>query len=419
MMLFTTLCSGAGLRAAPSGRSGALVRFLMLYLMLFSVPGTDAALCVYCGNPFDSVHDKKENCPLIIGPTANAAVMAARSLSSIPKLGGLLPPEFLQFFNGKLISTVVGIAAAPAQGEEIDLSSSAYEKASTIVKAVGLGHCSKDDAIFELTSRLDDADSPVNAQKLQGAIDSLRAFDVDNYECMHFGGRDVLTFLWAKVGELYESTESNVIRLVAGKAKETVSDLVVKLRRPKSFPEFSERLYDMTMILHAFGISLVAVFGQFVKNVVHKTMRRLNESWEVAHELMIVYFKAIANHPTKKLNLSNVYEEGSGDTYLAEARVNAAIHYDSTSGGGGSGGDKAITTWNGKFTATSEQLCVAFNYGRTHEAKSLDPKTGTCKYNHVCMQWVNDKGSGGMCRGNHPKIECTYDASKKIKEALP
>ena len=50
MMLFTTLCSGAGLRAAPSGRSGALVRFLMLYLMLFSVPGTDAALCVYCGN---------------------------------------------------------------------------------------------------------------------------------------------------------------------------------------------------------------------------------------------------------------------------------------------------------------------------------------------------------------------------------
>ena len=54
-------------------------------------------------------------------------------------------------------------------------------------------------------------------------------------------------------------------------------------------------------------------------------MNRLKESWGVAFEYMIVCFSAIAGDASGKLTLGTVYERGSTDTYLAEARTNAKI----------------------------------------------------------------------------------------------
>ena len=56
---------------------------------------------------------------------------------------------------------------------------------------------------------------------------------------------------------------------------------------------------------------------------------------------------------------------------------------------------------------------MAFNKGTEHTRGSLNPD-GSCKYNHICMQWVADKGPRGICGGSHPKVECDYDAKLKL-----
>ena len=68
--------------------------------------------------------------------------------------------------------------------------------------------------------------------------------------------------------------------------------------------------------------------------------------------------------------------------------------------------------WNGKFAVNSKRPCVSFNKGTDHEPKHLTAD-GTCKFNHICMQWVTDKGPRGTCGGNHPFGQCNYDASKR------
>ena len=61
-------------------------------------------------------------------------------------------------------------------------------------------------------------------------------------------------------------------------------------------------------------------------------------------------------------------------------------------------------------------LCLLM--GVINKADWLD-NAGCCKFKHMCMQWVSDKGSHGMCGGDHPKVRFTYDASKKLSSPLP
>ena len=64
-------------------------------------------------------------------------------------------------------------------------------------------------------------------------------------------------------------------------------------------------------------------------------------------------------------------------------------------------------------TSTASLPCMAYNKGTEHHKNSL-MDDGTCKFNHICMQWVDDKGPRGICGGKHPKSACTYDAKHKL-----
>jgi hypothetical protein len=55
--------------------------------------------------------------------------------------------------------------------------------------------------------------------------------------------------------------------------------------------------------------------------------------------------------------------------------------------------------------------------GKPHSSSQL-ATDGTCRYAHICMQWVSDKGPGGQCRGAHKKSECPYAADKKVDKPL-
>ena len=136
------------------------------------------------------------------------------------------------------------------------------------------------------------------------------------------------------------------------------------------------------------------IVNPFVTNVVFYTINRLKESWQVAHELLLIYFRTIEFDPTRKLNLGNVHVRGSGDTYLAEARLNAQCFFCDEEP------EPSTVTWNGKFESRATKPCSAFNRGEDHKDIALD-RSGCCKFNHVCMQWVSDKGPGGMSAEVH------------------
>ena len=75
------------------------------------------------------------------------------------------------------------------------------------------------------------------------------------------------------------------------------------------------------------GITSFFIVHQFLSDVVFDTMFVLRESWKVASELLLVYFREIALDPTRSLHLGNVFKRGGQDTLLQQARQEAAVHF--------------------------------------------------------------------------------------------
>ena len=170
-------------------------------------------------------------------------------------------------------------------------------------------------------------------------------------------------------------------------------------------------LFLFTRVIVALGFSFF-LFHDFVGKVVFSTMNVLREDFRVAHELLLIYFREIETS-SGVLHFGNVHDRGSSDTLLAEARANAAAFFRT-----GGGTPQLALKWNGKFDSSAKKACVAFNFKKEHRADVLSPDGG-CRFNHICMQWVSDKGPRGICGGSHCKLECTYDPAKIRDTPLP
>ena len=101
---------------------------------------------------------------------------------------------------------------------------------------------------------------------------------------------------------------------------------------------------------------------------------------------------------------------GGQDTLLAKARVNVAAFFRPRGETPQLGGAKKF---NGKFDKNAKQACVAYNNDKEHNASSLSAD-GSCRFNHVCNQFVSDKGPAGMCWAAHPRCKCNYDTTKRL-----
>ena len=136
------------------------------------------------------------------------------------------------------------------------------------------------------------------------------------------------------------------------------------------------------MICHATGLANVLALGEFIRDVVHDTISKLGHTWQVAHELLMVYFEAVETSSDESVNIRTIFSSGSQDTYLKRAAESARHEYGSAIDDSArprkgtpekSGGDK----WNGNFDKNSAKTCHSYNMGTNHPAKSLTEK-GTC-----------------------------------------
>jgi hypothetical protein len=142
---------------------------------------------------------------------------------------------------------------------------------------------------------------------------------------------------------------------------------------------------------------------------VFDTTRLRGETWQFAHELMLVIFRRIEDSGGR-FHLGNVYNELYLNSLMVEARANAAMFFRTPGGNPGkvndpSGRDGNVK-WNKKFSTNAHGACRFFNAGIEHPKEALHPD-GTCKYNHVCDHWVSNKGKKGRCMDpGHARDKC-------------
>ena len=121
------------------------------------------------------------------------------------------------------------------------------------------------------------------------------------------------------------------------------------------------------------GVISPASVMKFIDDVVFATVR-MRESFRVAHELLICYFREMDYDPARQMHMGNVFRRGGQDTLLSEARRNAAAFFRA---GGGILQPKGITADkvgdikinkdikpNGKDDPDNKKPCPDFNGGR-------------------------------------------------------
>jgi hypothetical protein len=386
----------------------SMAKWWLLTAVSMWIPGVSAVGCVHCRDTITGCTGG-EACPLVADLATNVAIFTESKLGQTPRVSHLLTPELCAHFTRPICEAVVGLACAPAVGTEIDFTESSYSTCQAVVQAAIYGHCSVAEAATVLGSRMEAATSEVEVAKVQGAMDSLKIVG----DRLIGSTQGVLAYLWAKVSNVVMKRDSGTVKLITGSQKTSSSDLTATLTRPANVEAFFEMVHYFMMILVCFGLASSSIVSRFIDDVVWGTIR-MKETWQCAHELLLLYLKEIDIDSTRTMHLGNVFRRGGQDTLLSEARRNMAAFFRPV---GGNPSDEKVIKFNGKFDAKSEKPCVDFNLGRPCKRLKSD---GTCVFNHKCNQFVSDKGTAGVCFGEHARSKgCTYDNDKKVNKPAP
>ena len=381
----------------------------MLSLFVHSLPGV-RAVCTHCKDTITPTH-LDAACPLVVGIAANAQLFATKSLAGSPTLTYSLTHEMAAHFTRPVVDAIMGIACAPCQGAQVDLKSGAYTQHHAVVKAAVYGHASFAEASAELAERMDTATTDIEVNKIRGALDSLKL----GVESAIHTSSGVLAFCWAKISSILSKRNDPTFKLEVGKGK--TASHTATLVRPKNEAEFYEMIHLFIMLMVALGMASATIVSKFLDDVVYGAIR-MKESWKVAHELLMLYFREIDLDPLRLMHMGNVYRRGGQDTLLSEARRNAAAFF--RAGGGILQLDGAFDTIkdtkvikpSGEGDEHNKRPCSDYNAGRP--CKKLKPD-GSCVFAHKCNQFVSDKGPNGYCFGDHVRPDCKYDDAKKLK----
>ena len=359
-------------------------------------------------------------CPLVANVLHNRAIFESGAMTGDLKLSELLTVRLTSLFPQAVCKQLIGLSSAPAGGREVDLSDGSYERAGDVVRAVFCSHCTPEAGMMELVTRMDGTADADDMTRLKSAIDLLKS----KGDATISGPGGQLSFILAKVSG--HASPANLLRLHSPTSRASGSELTAKLVRPTTQQDFFELVFLFVWAIVAFGIVEFPTAMQIIDDLVFRPLRELADfDWHTSYQLLLVYISEIENDPTRTLHLGNVYSRGKHDSLLSKAKA-AAVFFRTRGGtprgatpSTSSDNDSSTTkTWNGKWTTGAPRVCYAYNTGKPHQAANLRAD-GTCMHDHVCMQFVSDKGKGGQCRGKHAWTECTYDASKKRTTAQP
>jgi hypothetical protein len=388
-----------------------------LMLVLFFLP-TAAAVCPHCSGNFAScTYDTNKRCPCVTTVEANAAIVAGTA--GVLTLAAIVKPKFQRVFSKVALSSLLTLLRRPAPGTPFTIAGDTT--GSAIMSAISYGQISVEAALFQLSDLVEEASSEEEVSKLKSRIECLKVMmpksgDLNSPSIIDMG---IYSYIWARVSEYV--SKRVMLDKVSFESRDgssssntgSSSSFVARLHRPRTMPEFAEMINLFIMLCHGLGVTSVMVLTEFFAAAVYDLIRLRGETWQVAHEVMLVMFKRIEDS-AGSLTLSTVYDELYLNSVIEEAKHNAAAFFRTR------GGDPQLVgsnKYNGKFTSTGKP-CPHFNredpqragVSAPHPPDSLLPD-GTCKFNHVCNKWVSDKGKNGRClcsagSPGHPRFKC-------------
>ena len=252
-----------------------------------------------------------------------------------------------------------------------------------------------DEVRLAVTRRLECLKTACDIQHKVGTLESSNLFDTG-----------ILTFMWAKVSEFVMHKDMQ-IKLVADGPDGSSANKSAKVTRPTCMEEFSEMLNLFLLYTNALGVAGAILVADFYEHIVYDTIRQRKETWQFAHELMLVAFRRIEDS-AGRLNLGNAYGEMYLNDLMMEARANTSVFFRSPGGNPGNVKDKSTNKWNQNFTTSSKYPCRYFNLHIEHPCtQDVLGSDGTCLFNHVCDHWVHNKGPKGRClEFSHSRGDC-------------
>ena len=400
---------------------------LLFWVFVFARFQGGLSVCLSCsGNDPNCPGDN--TCALAKALVANVAVMAgtagaAQALSMGEDGKHILPLPWLQFLKPSILQTLVRLAQKKPAGTPVDLPSLKIKELSA---SISCGSVSVQDGRLEFLRRMsEDTVSSEDLLRMKTICEVLpQRADDSRYisPLSKLSSSGALQFVYALATQIVRmlSSTSKVSLSMGDSSSASSSQVSVELKRPLSIEAF---LYSLTVwqtLLSATGLANMVVSGPFVCEVVHDIIP--SRGWKVALEHFLIYLQKIDSGVGWQL--ASATSLGSHDTFMHKAlcaagelgkgppQVPPSAPKSGESKEAGRGAEGKIS-WNGKFNDDSNaRPCAAFNLGQDHKNLKSD---GSCPFNHICDQWVSDKGKGGQCKLKHSRSSCTNPAKAVSK----
>jgi hypothetical protein len=219
---------------------------------------------------------------------------------------------------------------------------------------------------------------------------------------------------------LLADQEADALKDGAAAATSTSSSLPSRsLPVPSSENEFFEGVHLWCLVVGVTGLAPHSVASIFVHNAVYAMLKEQAFSWMVVFEFFVRLLEEIDLPNGVTYDLVSILHNGRRQEYIDasivsgvsrfgrsfQARKGKGIFRDQAPGPD-SRPDLAPVECKGGCKSKKADICGIFNWGgMVHAAEHLD-SNGYCKKRHVCNRFVNDKGKGGRCEGDHTNPKC-------------
>ena len=389
-----------------SGFGGHSLLFWLVFLGLCThVHG------VTCNSCFDGI----EGCAG--GDACLFATRTAANLVALTAVGGaainvasLLPAAYVRHLPAQILRTLAAIARVPAGDAPPDLGAMTLNE---LTEALTGGRIDMTMYKGELSARLAD---PVTAAAQVTRISAMllacqsQTVGTTTRSIDGISSYGALGYLVAVASMIVNSGKRTYSAGTStGGSTSSGTTASLSIRVPTSGSQFSELLMVWQTLAHAVGAANILATVPFVQQVVWDGISTLGLMWEEAYCLFIIYIEAIEDSQGT-LNLANVFAAGAQDTRIKAAKQRHTDVFGPCKTcddeDKDKDKDKGAKKWNHKCSPNANSICKTFNFRDAEHPKQHLYKDGTCKFRHVCNQWVTGKGAGGMCEQDHPKWQC-------------
>ena len=375
-------------------------------------------ICPHCSsNMAGCNYENTGTCPAQGATAENAAILAgltaigSTAIAAVITIKHSVAPRFMRIFDSAALSAIVALSKKPASGSAFKYE--ATTPPDQILAAVGTGSYSMEQALVQCAKLIhENKTSADTLAKLKLDLELIRAAkDVDSFRLAASSSAEAgaLTFIAGRVSNFIYNKEILVkVNLqtdfgAAGSSSTPRSSFAARICRFDDPMQFAEWVNLMTLFLNVLGVCTSSIVCHFWEYFVYDVIRHQGHDWQVAFELVLIIFRRIEDSGGQ-MTIGTAYEDVYLNSAMAEATRNAYKFYkclpcDSD----------GAAAYNGKFTSSSKKVCPHFNKGENHPPASLFPDTGTCRMNHICDKFVDNKGPYGRCMGSHSRLKCTND----------